>query len=418
MSLDPTDRRTSPPTVEPPPEAQLQSRVDAACGQARPVVLNLLRSAWPGNEATGPNQSLVALATLCAPSFDFRIVARPGRAGREPTPGRGWASLPYGRVCYLTIGRLGAIGLRRLLCETPHDVLMLNGFFDREFTIPALVLRRAGSIPRRPTILSPRGEFAPAALAHSARRKRAYLGLVRRLGLLDGVWLHATAEHEQADMLQQGFPGSRIVFAPDTRLLPPAPARRIDDATDGSLRLVFGGRLTPMKNIDFALRVLARVTCPVRFDLYGPVADAEYWRDCGNLMSRLPAHVVVRHMGAVGHEELIGLLAGYDLFFMPSRGENFGHAIFEALAAGLPVLTSDRTPWQDLAAARAGWSLGLDDPAAFAAVIECVATMSRSERSALRQSARGHAERNFADSRIREQNEAMLRKVMAEGWRP
>ena len=73
-------------------------------------------------------------------------------------------------------------------------------------------------------------------------------------------------------------------------------------------------------------------------------------------------------------------LAGYDLFLLPTRGENFGHAIFDALEVGLPVLISDQTPWRDLERIGAGWSLPLADPDRFAATIDRLATLEPSER--------------------------------------
>src|SRR5262249_46684314 len=46
--------------------------------------------------------------------------------------------------------------------------------------------------------------------------------------------------------------------------------------------------------------------------------------------------------------------------FFPTLGENFGHAIFDALAVGCPVIVSDATPWQELSGKGAGWSLPLE----------------------------------------------------------
>ena len=46
---------------------------------------------------------------------------------------------------------------------------------------------------------------------------------------------------------------------------------------------------------------------------------------------------------------------------MPSKSENFGHAIFEALSAGKPVITSHATPWNDLLANKAGMNISPEE---------------------------------------------------------
>ena len=41
-------------------------------------------------------------------------------------------------------------------------------------------------------------------------------------------------------------------------------------------------------------------------------------------------------------------ISEYNLFVLPTLGENFGHVIIEALTLGIPVLLSDRTPWTSI----------------------------------------------------------------------
>jgi glycosyltransferase involved in cell wall biosynthesis len=87
----------------------------------------------------------------------------------------------------------------------------------------------------------------------------------------------------------------------------------------------------------------------------------------------------VHYEGPVKNEEVCSLIQLHHLFVLPTFGENFGHAIFEALAAGRPVLISDQTPWRRLEQQRAGWDLPLDDPQAFINVIQNVAQMNSSD---------------------------------------
>ena len=144
--------------------------------QRRPVVLVLLGCFWPGNDSSGPNQSFKALASALGDQFEFRLVARDrptGPAQAAPLRNDGWIDLGFAHARYCSIGALGATGLRSLIHETPHDVLWLNSIFDREFSLPALAMRRLGWIKAKPTLLSPRGEFGVGALSLKSSKKRA-----------------------------------------------------------------------------------------------------------------------------------------------------------------------------------------------------------------------------------------------------
>jgi glycosyltransferase involved in cell wall biosynthesis len=307
----------------------------------------------------------------------------------------------------------GSRSLQATLKEEIYDILLLNGFYDKKLTIPALTLRKLGLIPRRPTILSPRGEFAQGAMSLRAGRKRLYRGVVRLTGLTSDIWLHATADHERRDIEAAGLSCRGLLQAQNVRLLPDR-TEQAPVAGSGPLRIVFLGRVSPVKNLEFALDVLMRVTVPVSFNIYGPIVDAAYWDRLEKLIIKLPGHINVTAHGALAHTQVADKLITHDLFFLPTLGENFGHAINEALSAGLPVLISDKTPWRGLAEQGVGWDLPLNMPEAFSAAIETFSKTSTEERLLCRQRARALAERSFAESDAVETNRRMLHRVLED----
>jgi glycosyltransferase involved in cell wall biosynthesis len=126
------------------------------------------------------------------------------------------------------------------------------------------------------------------------------------------------------------------------------------------------------------------------------------------LIGELPSNVIASYQGIVRHEDVCTVLASHDLFFLPTRGENFGHAILEALSAGLPVLISDQTPWGNLEREGAGWALSLDNTKRFAEKVDQVAAMQEPEHAETRARALRFAQRATEESLVVENNRRLF----------
>ena len=368
----------------------------------KPVILILIGALWPGNDSSGPNQSIKALCEGLSDAFEFRIVSRdrPFDAAAPTAPAGVWQDRGFAHQACLPVGRFGAMGLAKLLQETPHDLLVLNGYFDREFTLPTLIGRRFGRGSSGPVLLSPRGEFSGGALSLKAGRKSAYSRLAGLTGLLRGVHIHATSDVEAQD-IRAALPNTPITAVPNFRPLFPLPLF-VARAPDEPLRLVFLGRISRVKGLDIALDALARCTVPAKLSIYGPVGDDAYWQACQTQMAALPAHVSAEWCQEISNDAAPEMLARHDLFLTPSLSENFGHAIFESLASGTPVLIGDQTPWRHLAAQKAGHDLHVGDAEGLAAAIDDYAALPLPEQAAWRTGARTAAERWVADSPARD----------------
>ncbi|MEM7070114.1 MAG: hypothetical protein AAF478_14655, partial [Pseudomonadota bacterium] len=105
-------------------------------------ILNLLGCYYPGNDATGPVQSFRAIALAMKDEFSFSIVSeRPVASQTSASMDNCWIHDGYGSVRHCKSTPFGAAGLANILKTQPYNLLLLNGFFDRQFTLPALIMR-------------------------------------------------------------------------------------------------------------------------------------------------------------------------------------------------------------------------------------------------------------------------------------
>ncbi len=92
----------------------------------------------------------------------------------------------------------------------------------------------------------------------------------------------------------------------------------------------------------------------IEYNIFGPVKDHSYWEECLQMISSMPSNIRVEYHGDLHPLLVEKALKNKHVFILPSESENFGHAFYEALSAGKPVITSHMTPWNLLEEAKAG----------------------------------------------------------------
>ena len=251
------------------------------------------------------------------------------------------------RVTYVQPHRpAGWCALFRGLREFAPEILYLNSYWSLTFSQLVMLVHRSGWIGQSVVVLAPRGEFARAALARHHRRK-ALLHLVHRLlALYRHVIWHASTECEAQEIRAYVGHHARIVVREDDNLLPADPLPSQPGSVTGSLRAVFLGRLVEHKGALLAIEAASRAGDGVTLDVYGPEEDAGYATACRAAAGLAGGRV--RFPGVLKPEDVRTTLAAYDVLVMPTRSENFGHVIAEALSASLPVVVPDVTPWSEV----------------------------------------------------------------------
>jgi glycosyltransferase involved in cell wall biosynthesis len=132
------------------------------------------------------------------------------------------------------------------------------------------------------------------------------------------------------------------------------------------------------------------------------------------MIARLPKNLTVKPVGAVPHHEVIEVLEAHDFFILPTLSENFGHVCLEALAAGTPLLVSDRTPWRNLDAKGIGWDISLDSQDLWrSAILECLA-MDEKTYSSYATRARAFAAGYLADKSLEGPTEELFRNALSD----
>lgn len=306
-----------------------------------------------------------------------------------------WNRVGKARVYYASPALLSMrniFKLRKLVGKVAPDVLYLTSFFSL-ITVRSLLLRRLGLL-KMPVILAPQGELSPGALMFKANKKKLYLDAVRKLGLYRKLIWKASSSIEEEEIKRVGGRRCKVVVAPDI----PGSIRAEEvysihkpTKAPGEVRLVFLSRISPKKNLIGALEFVHNLSGQVVLDIYGPIEDEGYWGQCQAKIVQMSSKVQVSYCGPIYPTEVRGKLLDYHFFLLPTFGENFGHVIPEALAAGCPVLISDRTPWLRLADKKVGWDLPLENAEVWQRVLQRCVNMDDATYSEWSQAARRFA---------------------------
>lgn len=392
-------------------------------GGVKPKVLIICNYYLPGYKAGGGLRTIVHMVERFASEFDFRIITFNHDADDVPFSGvktNDWNEVGKAQVFYLSKDAAKLSKLRELISQVNPQLIYLNSVFSI-LTVFLLTLRKLKLIGEVPVILAPEGELSDGALQLKARKKKAFVRFAKSAGLYKNLIWKVTAEPEKAETEAFKGSGGKIFIAPNM------PSRTVFDdyqqdlkpAKDvGAAKMIFLSRYMRKKNFKWLVENLNVAVGSLEIDVFGPIEDQAYWEETQNVINNLPANIEVKYKGHIAHENVLETLFKYHFFVLPTLGENFGHVFVEALAAGCPLIISDRTPWVKLEGKQIGWDLPLENPSKWSEVINFCINVDNASYTKLSANARAFACQWLTDPEIEESTLKVLqyglRKALAK----
>ena len=345
-------------------------------------VLHVSPSFYPATYYGGPIQSTYALCNALAtiPDIELRVLTtdtaglrRRERLRVEEFPTR----LPAGYdvyYCQRTLGADVAPGLLVRLWSMIRwaDVVHLTAVYSPP-TIPTLMLCR---LLRKPVVWSTRGALQSWSKRSGALTKTVWDKVCNSLCQTDRVVLHATSEAESSESVER-IQNARAVVIPNGIDLPEVNGNQRNVNSD--LRLLYLGRLHPIKGVENLLRAVAKLPESVKLSICGD-GDAVYREQLETLTTELGLSPQVTFYGHVEGETKERYFREADWCVVPSFQENFCMVVAEALARGVPVIASRGTPWTRVEEVGCGLWVN-NDEASLADAITRAAGMPREEMS-------------------------------------
>jgi glycosyltransferase involved in cell wall biosynthesis len=321
---------------------------------------------YPAYKAGGPVQSLVNLVRQLSEEYDFYIVCKPHEMNEQEllktisiNEWNNWED--KAKLMYWNYSWNQKSEIKKFILEIKPAVIYINGLFSLYFNILPLIysIQQQSSLLNYKIVLSSRGMLHTGALSQKKFKKSIFLFLFRFFNWQKKVRWHATDEQEALFIKQKFGNGVEVAVAGNfPNLLQP-----ISSTTKKRNELVLGtiALISPMKNHLQVLNALMEVKGSVQWHIYGPVKDEQYWEACKKQITFLPASIQVYYHNDMPPDQLSKAMEQFQVFIMPSKSENFGHAIAEALSAGKPVITTTTTPFNDLEKFKAGYSIELHE---------------------------------------------------------
>ena len=340
------------------------------------------------NQSSGPTYSVTGLANaqanLGADTAVFSL-GQIGLSGSASFKDRRFVN-SLGQLPLLK--RLGvSSAMRRELNEAAPKVVHTHGLW----MMPNTYRSHAAVF-----VISPRGMLSTVALSFSRQKKAFFRILFQDRALSAASLFHATAKSEYDEIRRFGLRQPVAVIPNGIEIphaaSPPAPVK--------SRSVLSLGRIHPKKGLDSLIRAWAEIepTFPDwRLRIVGP-DEVGHAAELSGLIRALRLNTVSIEAPVFGTAKT-ELMAGANIFVLPTRSENFAMTVAESLAVGVPVISTKGAPWAGLETHGCGWWVN-HGPEPLAAALRCAMSMPLQELREMGTRGRAWMKRDYSWERV------------------
>lgn len=233
------------------------------------------------------------------------------------------------------------------------DIVHINGIWNPE---NSLFQKVAQSLSIK-VVLSPHGMLEPYILNRHPLKKKIALALYQDKAVRKTEYIHATASSESENIRHIGYQQTATIVPNGIEIS--EVKEKIEFGPKENFNVLFLSRVHPKKGLELLLEALAKLkTEKLKVNIAGE-GDTEYVQSLKIIAEKLDVSHQVDFLGGIYGNRKWELYQESDLFVLPTYSENFGIVVPEALATGIPVITTTGTPWEELNTHKCGWWIDL-----------------------------------------------------------